>query len=92
MPAEANFIANTTNWLHLAVQVGDEVFSMDESNFEDYERVLDMKSASLKRRLVFVTSSAAILQKDRGRWLRHHEIEARSRGHEPGRGSLADCA
>ena len=57
MPDEANFIAHTTNWLPLTVTVGGERFSMAGSTFREYERVLDMRSATLTRTVLFETSA-----------------------------------
>lgn len=57
MPDEANFIANTTNWLPIIIHVGDEKFSMDSSIISDYKRILDMKTGTLTRSLVFTTQT-----------------------------------
>jgi alpha,alpha-trehalose phosphorylase len=57
MPDEANFIANTTNWLSLSITVGTETFSMGESEYSGYRRVLDMRNGTLSRELFFTTKS-----------------------------------
>ena len=50
----ANTQIHTTNWLRIKVTVADETFSMSDSKYNDYRRVLDMRNGILKRKLVFV--------------------------------------
>lgn len=56
-PEKSNFMVHTTNWFRTFVEVDGERFSMDESSFSDYRRVLDMQNGLLVRELVFTTTS-----------------------------------
>lgn len=66
-PKESNFMVHTTHWFRTRIAVDGEAFSMDESSFSDYCRVLDMQQGLLIRELVFTTTSG---KKTKLRWER----------------------
>lgn len=61
-PSFANSLINTTNWLDQRISVNSEYFSMTDSSYRDYERILDMKTGLLRRKLVFITKDGSETQ------------------------------
>ncbi|OGV55060.1 MAG: beta-phosphoglucomutase [Lentisphaerae bacterium GWF2_50_93] len=76
-PNYMNSMAHTTNWLKITVDVDGETFQMDSSSFENYSRILDMKTAVLSRELVFATRSGVRTQL---RWERFLSLADRRLG------------
>ena len=70
-PQESNFMVHTTNWFRTRVEIDGETFSMDESSFSDYRRVLDMQHGLLIRELVFTTVSGKKTKLHWERFLSH---------------------
>lgn len=66
-PKESNFMVHTTHWFRTRIEVDGEKFSMDDSVFSDYRRVLDMQQGLLIRELVFTTAAG---KKTKLRWER----------------------
>lgn len=51
---KTEFIVNAVDWLYLRIQVGEEVVDLDQSDFKDFKRSLNLKSGILTRSYIWV--------------------------------------
>ncbi len=72
-PTFSNYMVHTTNWLRIRVEVDGETFTMDQSEFSDYYRELDMQQGVLTRRLIFKAQSGAETELQWQRFVSHSD-------------------
>lgn len=54
---ETEFMVNSLDWLYLRVAAGNEKLDLAKSDFEDFTRVLDLKTGLLTRKFVWKTTA-----------------------------------
>ncbi len=54
-------LANTPNWLDLRIYINDRIFRMDEGKILSYKRELDLRDATLRRRVTWLSPSGNTL-------------------------------
>ncbi len=57
---ETEFMVNSLDWLYLRITAGSETLDLAKSDFEDFTRVLDLKTGLLTRQFVWKTAGGKI--------------------------------
>lgn len=72
-PTFANSMMHTINWLTIQIEVDDECFEMSRSQFDQYQRQLDMKQGLLQRELLYTTLKKHQTQLTWERFISNHD-------------------
>lgn len=59
---DTHFMINSVNWLYTRVYIDDEVLDLSSSEFDEYKRVLDLRTGILNRSFIWKTSSGKHVQ------------------------------
>ena len=74
---DTEFMVNSLDWLYLRVKAGEEVLDLENVEFTDFKRVLDLKTGLLTREFVWKTSGGDIEVKlERLISMLHNEVAA----------------
>lgn len=57
---ETEFMVNALDWLYLRIYAGDEKLDLEEADFRDFKRTLDMKTGLLSREFIWKTNLGEI--------------------------------
>lgn len=74
-----HFLINSVNWLHTKINLDGEILDFQTSRIENFSRILNMKTGTLKREFIWITPSD---KRIRLSFLRFLDMEISCRGYQ----------